>query len=207
MLTSLLKLFGCSGQSNKNVTISKDGSSDVQISKSIEDFQKRPIHGALTSEIIDTTSDKNLLQTVFDNLSEKLPKDYKKEFQTVTSWNKHRQAIYIIWALETEVNNGGFNQFYFNSSGQFADFVPEALKLVGATKFADLATRANAVYQKENAKITEHQDGTLEGFSKSYDANPLNRFDDEFYALYKKENLQQLQVEFIRKNTQFFIDK
>lgn len=207
MFASLLKLFGCSGQSNKSDTTSKGDSLDVQISKSIEDFKNRPIHRVLTAEIIDTTSDENLLQTVFDNLSEKLPKDYKKEFQAVTSWNKPRQAIYIIWALEGEVNNGGFNQFYFNSSGQFAELAPGALKLVGATKFADLATRANAVYQKENAKITEHQDGTLEGFSKSYDDNPLNKFDDEFYALYKTENLQQLQVDFVRKNKKFFIDK
>ena len=207
MFASLLKLFGCSGQSNKGVTTSKDDSLDVQISKSIEDFKNRPVHGVLTSEIIDTTSDENLLQTVFDNLSEKLPKDYKKEFQAVTSWNKPRQAIYIIWALEGEVNNGGFNQFYFNSSGQFAELAPEALKLVGATKFADLVTRANSVYEKENEKITKHQDGTLEGFSKSYDDNPLNKFDDEFYALSDQENLQQLQIDFVRKNKQFFIDK
>lgn len=207
MFASLLKLFGCSEQSNKGVTSSKSDSLDAQITKSVEDFKNRPIHHELTSEIIETTVDENLLQTIFDNLSEKLPKDYKKEFQAVTSWNKHRQAIYIIWTLEGEVNNGGFNQFYFNSSGQFAELAPEALKLVGAAQFADLATRANAVYQKQYAKITEHQDGTLEGFSKSYDDNPLNKFDNEFYALYNTENLQQLQVDFVRKNKQFFIDK
>jgi hypothetical protein len=44
------------------------------------------------------------------------------------------------------------------------------------------------------------------GFSKSYKDNPLNKFDDAFYALYDQENLQQLQVDFVRKNKQFFID-
>ena len=207
MFASLLKLFGCSGQSSQDETRSQGNSLDAQISKSTEDFKNRPIHRKLTSEIIDTTSDVNLLQTVFDNLTEKYARDDQKEFQTVTSWNKPRQAIYIIWALEAEVNNGGFNQFYFNSSGQYAGLVPEALRLVGATKFADLVTRANAVYEKEKEKIKKHQDETLEGFSKSYQDNPLNKFDDEFYALYDEENLQQLQIDFVRKNKQFFIDK
>lgn len=207
MFASLLKLFGCSERSDQTDKKSKNDSLDTQIDKSIEDFKNRPIHKILTIEIIDTTSDENLLQTVFDNLIERLPKDYRKEYATVTSWTKQQQAIYIIWSLEAEVNNGGFNQFYFNSSGQYADLVPDALKLVGANKFADLTIRANMVYKKENEKITKHQDGTLEGFSKSYEDNPLNKFDDEFYDLYKQENLQQLQVDFVRKNKHYFIGK
>ena len=79
--------------------------------------------------------------------------------------------------------------------------------MVGALKFADLTTRANDIFKKENKKITKHQDGTLEGFSKSYEDNPLNKFDDEFYDLEKSENLQKLQVDFIRKNKAQFVDK
>lgn len=123
------------------------------------------------------------------------------------SWNNSRQAIYMIWMLEAEVNNGGYNQFYFNPSGQFYNHLPEALELVGANKFADLTKRANDTFEKENPKITQYQDGTLEGFSKSYDDNPLNKFDDEFYDLYKTENLQQIQVDFIRRHKTDFIDK
>lgn len=203
---TILNLFGCSGQTKKDDDkLSRE--MEEQIANSIDSFKNRPVHKELTEQIIDTTSDENLLQVVFDNLSEKQPADYEKEFGTVMSWNKSRQAIYMIWALEAEVNNGGFNQFYFNSSGQFYRHLPDALKLVGAIKFADLTKRANDTFEKENPKITQHQDGTLEGFSKSYDDNPLNKFDDEFYDLYKTENLQQLQVDFIRKNKKEFIDK
>jgi hypothetical protein len=113
----------------------------------------------------------------------------------------------MIWLLEAEVNNGGYNQFYFNSSGQFYKQLPEALRLIGAYKFADLTIRANNTYEKENAKITKYQDGTIEGFSKSYDDNPLNKFDDEFYDLYKQEDLQKIQVDYIRKHKSAFVDK
>jgi len=206
MFGTLLRLFGCSPKTNQeNKNVLKD-TLDEQISKSIEDFQNRPIHKMLTEQIIDATSDEELLQVVFDNLSDKQPTDYTKEYKTVTSWNKARQAIYVIWLLEAEVNNGGYNQFYANSSGQFYKLLPDALTIVGANKFADLTEKANSTYEKQNDKITKHQDGTLKGFSKSYEDNPLNKFDDEFYALYKTENLQELQVEFIRKHKHEFID-
>lgn len=199
-------MFGCSGQTNKDEgKLSKE--TEEQLTKSLETFKNRPIYKELTEEIIDSTSDDNLLQVIFDNLSEQHTTDFEKEYETVMSWNKSRQAIYMIWALEAEVNNGGYNQFYFNSSGQFYKHLPEALKLVGANKFADLTKRANDTFEKENPKITQHQDGTLEGFSKSYDNNPLNKFDNEFYNLYKAENLHQIQVVFIRKHKADFIDK
>ena len=92
----------------------------------------------------------------------------------------------MIWALEAEVNNGGYNQFYFNSSGQFYKHLPKYLKLIGANKFANLTKSANETFEKENPKITQHQDGTLEGFSKSYEDNPLNKFDDEFFFMKQK---------------------
>ena len=93
------------------------------------------------------------------------------------------------------------------TSGQFYKHLPEALRLVGANKFADLTEKANKTFEKENEKITKHQDGTIEGFSKSYDDNPLNDFDTEFYDLYQTENLQQIQVDYIRKNKREFIGK
>ena len=206
LFTTLLNFFGCSGQTDKKGgKLSKV--TEEQVAKSIEDFKNRPIHKVLTEQIIDTTSVDNFLFSVFESLSAKLPTDYEKEYGTVMTWNKSRQAIYMIWLLEAEVNNGGYNQFYFNSSGQFYKQLPDALKLVGANKFSDLTIRANNIYEKENSKITKHQDGTIEGFSKSYDDNPLNKFDDEFYDLYNKEELQQIQVDYIRKHKTEFIDK
>lgn len=167
----------------------------------------RPIYKELTEDIIDTTPDDQLVQTVFDNLAEKLPQDYSKEYETVLTFTKAQQAIYVIWCLVAEVDNGGFNQFYFNYSGQFAKLVPDALRLIKANKFADLVTRANETYEREKAIITKDQDGTLGGFSKSYNNNPLSGFDDTFYDLEKIEDLQQLQINFIRNNKTDFTDE
>lgn len=81
-------------------------------------LKKRPIYKELTGQIIDTSADDKLLQIVIDNLCEKLPSNYDA-YRTVLTWNKSRQAIYMIGSLEAEVNNGDYNQFYFTQSDVF----------------------------------------------------------------------------------------
>ena len=206
MLSSILKLIGCINPSKNNGVISSKDSIDTSIEKSVEEFKNRPIYSRMTAEIIDSTSDDQLLQIVFDNLCEKISEGYTREFEEVSSFSKNRQFIYVIWVLEAEVNNGGFNQFYYNPSGKFAPILPEALRMVGAIKFSNLVERANAMYKRDYDKITKYQDGSLEGFSKSYIDNPLNELDTEFYDLNNEEDLNQIQVDYIRSHKKDFVD-
>ena len=206
IFSSILKLFR--RQKDSNVDFKKlEAESLANIEKLFEDFYNRPIHKILTEKIIKETSDSNLLQVVFDNLMQKVKLTYEIEYSTVLTWNRSRQAIYVIWLLESEVNNGGFNQFYYNSTGQFSKHLPDALSLVGATNFSILTSKANKLYENEHQMITKNIDGTWDGFSKSYNNNPLNNLDTKFYALYKTENLQQLQIDYIRKHIADFIDE
>ncbi|MFD2920928.1 DUF4375 domain-containing protein [Terrimonas rubra] len=200
-----LGLIACAGSDSHEKE--KSTELDKQITQSLNDFVNRPVYKELTEQIIDTIPDNKLIQVIFDNLSGKQPENHQNVYATVMSWNKSRQAIYMIWMLEAEVNNGGFNQFYFNFSGQFYKQLPAALKLVGAKQFAGLMQNANDLFEKENAKITQHQDGTLEGFSESYVDNPLNKLDERFYDLYKKESLSELQIAYIRSHKTDFTDK
>jgi hypothetical protein len=50
-----------------------------------------------------------------------------------------------IWSVESEVNNGGFSQYFLNSSGETAGFVVEALETIGAPNTADICRRAIAI--------------------------------------------------------------
>jgi hypothetical protein len=47
-----------------------------------------------------------------------------------------------IWAVESEVNNGGFSQYFLNSSTETAAFVAEALDTIGAPRTAAICRRA-----------------------------------------------------------------
>ena len=47
-----------------------------------------------------------------------------------------------IWAIESEVNNGGFSQFFLNSSSETVPFVADALDTIGALRTAAICRRA-----------------------------------------------------------------
>lgn len=49
-----------------------------------------------------------------------------------------------IWAVESEVNNGGFSQYFQNTSCETAGFVVEALELIDAPRTAEICRRAVA---------------------------------------------------------------
>jgi len=84
--------------------------------------------------------DKN---NILINLSESEQIKFGKEdFHTQSVPQK---VFSSIWAVESEVNNGGFSQYFQNStSAETAPFVVEALNTIGAPSTADICNRAIA---------------------------------------------------------------
>lgn len=56
--------------------------------------------------------------------------------------NKTERNILIMLTLEMEVNNGGFDQFFFNTGEKFNDELVDAAQTIGARKTAELCMRA-----------------------------------------------------------------
>jgi len=56
------------------------------------------------------------------------------------------RLLVTIWGLEADVNNGGFDQYYFNSSGDQARHAPVALRLIGAETMATLVEQSNGKF-------------------------------------------------------------
>src|SRR5580765_992814 len=65
----------------------------------------------------------------------------KQDFATQSTPQK---VFSSIWALESEVNNGGFSQYFLNDSAGTAAFIAEALDTIGAPRTADVCRRAIA---------------------------------------------------------------
>ncbi|MCX2740256.1 DMP19 family protein [Pontibacter anaerobius] len=55
-----------------------------------------------------------------------------------------QKVLLFVENVEREVNNGGFNQFFWNSSGDYAHESLAALEVIGAKKTADIIRRAIA---------------------------------------------------------------
>ena len=58
--------------------------------------------------------------------------------------NPSTEEIYVlaVEALEREVNNGGYSQFFSNSSNEFAGIVETALRAIGCPRTADITRDA-----------------------------------------------------------------
>jgi hypothetical protein len=205
MLSSLLSFFGCKGQSKEKEELKK------QIDQSLEDFMHRPIYSTLTTEILNKITDDKLEQTIIDNIFSKIDTidAYEEQYRIIKSLSMGRQAIFATWVLEAEVNNGGFNQYFYNfsSSGQYAEEARDGFRLINAIKHSDLTQRAMDIILKDAKRLSKFKDGTLKSFSESYENNPLNTLDTEFYTLNKTEDISKLRIKYIRDHISEFVDK
>jgi hypothetical protein len=158
----------------------------------------------ITAQILQAIPDNELDYAIVDHVSGKIGGDYNHSHQIVTSMSKGFQMVYSTWWVDAEVNNGGFNQYFWNSAGEFRNEALEGFKLLGAVEHETLMAEAIEVYKVEESKIKQQKaKGTMEGFSESYKDNPLNKLDDRFYKL--AEDAGKMRVKFIREHPDLFI--
>ena len=81
----------------------------------------------------------------------------------------------VIEDLEAEVNNGGFNQYFFNAAGNDAAAAMEALDTIGAAAAAALLTDACAKFPGGMP--------TLDRFRRQEDLERADPDDEAFQAL------------------------
>lgn len=177
-----------------------------EIAQAIDEFKNRTIYDHLTVEVLASIPDSEVEQAIVDYVDTKLDDEHAVERQIVAALGPGIRALYITWWVEAEVNNGGFNQYYWNSAGRFADDAPAAFEYFSAQQHADLMREANAVRVVEAAAIQKYKDkGTIEAFSASYDESKLGPLDKRFYAL--TENLSALRIAKIRSSPREFIGR
>jgi hypothetical protein len=99
--------------------------------------------------------------------------------------------------LEREVNNGGFDQFFYNSSGEFAHEILDAYQKIGAEKTADIINRAIKLFPTLPVPKNweARQDIMLAKESNSFLWNEL---DTEFYKY--EDNISELIIKYVEKN-------
>jgi len=166
---------------------------------------KPKIHKELTPEILKSIPDDQVEQAVIDYVDEKIGDDSDHEVAIVAKLPIGAQALYITWWVEAEVNNGGFNQYYWNNAGKFSDQAAEAFEFFSAHEHAALMREANSVRALEADKMKKFKDrGTMEAFAESYKESQLGPLDTRFFET--KEDLGALRISKIRSNPEFFVE-
>lgn len=109
------------------------------------------------------------------------------------------RVVLSVEALEREVNNGGFNQFFVNSSVQFAPYVVESFNLIGCPQTAQLCQQAIDLLGVEDLFDSD----ALEDAACEADDNLMERFNalDEVYYAGAEEPIAIKLFEYIKRNS------
>jgi hypothetical protein len=120
---------------------------------------------------------------------------WKQAFETLSPPEKVFRAI---WELETEVNNGGFDQYFFGPGGDSAKHAISALEEVGAPRMAGIVQRALRVFGPDGpAPDRAERQRQLDALDVDQ-VDALDDLDAEFY-LYP-ENLTELLFDFVGRH-------
>jgi hypothetical protein len=104
--------------------------------------------------------------------------------------------VLAVEALEREVNNGGYEQFFVNSSREFAPMVVGALQRIGCKKTANITQKAI-----EALGISDLRSDAIDAVICTRDekrAAKLNRCDDSYYK--SAEPIAERLFAFIKAN-------
>jgi hypothetical protein len=122
--------------------------------------------------------------------------------QDFDAQSKPQKVFSTIWALESEVNNGGFSQYFLNSSSETAGFAAEALETIGAPKTAAICREAIHVAFPSGLPDSPEEISTAAGDFSDGIEDKLSDLDTEFYRY--PHNLTDLLFGFVSSHPDEF---
>jgi hypothetical protein len=112
------------------------------------------------------------------------------------------KVFVCVWGLEAEVNNGGFDQYYFNSAGDHSLDAVTSLEAIGANHTANLVRQANALFGEAGPSRDRFaRQKQLEGLGQAK-TKKMNEIEEEFFKY--KDKLGQLLEAYVFKNAEAF---
>lgn len=111
--------------------------------------------------------------------------------------SEEERVVLAIEAMEREVNNGGFDQFFVNASGDYAAVIAGYLERIDCPKTAAIAARAVAALGLEPPFTRDDVDEVLREESARRDKE-LSACDEAYYA--GSEDIAGKLLAFIQRN-------
>jgi hypothetical protein len=113
-----------------------------------------------------------------------------------------QKVFSAVWMLEAEVNNGGFSQYFFNSSRETVHFVVTALEAIQAQLTADICRRAiTTAFPTGLPSDLDAMRISASEFPSEVEEQ-LNKLDQEFYRY--PNNLTDLLFAYVEQHPEEF---
>lgn len=121
---------------------------------------------------------------------------------SISALSGPERVVYVTQMLELEVNNGGFSQYFFNSSGNEANELVDAYIQLGAPKTAAICQRAIDAYGHPIPTDWEERRDMLEQYETDDVCTILDECDTAFFAY--EENLLELTYDYVMEHRSDF---
>jgi hypothetical protein len=95
---------------------------------------------------------------------------------------EQQKVFSAIWGLESQVNNGGFTQYFVSHDGEAAEFAPRALRTIGAKACADLVERALRTVSASPLPTSQSARESVVDSVSTDVRDRLEELDQEFFA-------------------------
>lgn len=149
--------------------------------------------------VMDTKDKNNFIIDLFDRLAEKCQYGDK-----IDRLNENERVIYLCFTFEGEINNGGFDQFFYNSAGDYTEETIDSLLKIGATKTAEFLKTATTVFPNNLVpQNREERQALLEEINNDETEKLLNELDNSFYAY--EDDLLELEYDYVMQHNDDFI--
>ena len=101
------------------------------------------------------------------------------------------RSLHALGWMRTEINNGGFDQLFFNSAGDVLPMAESAARDNGWADLADLLQRAMAAVGTPYPTDRADRQAVLFRLNDA-EVRPLDRLDEEFFDVEAKSDLDDL---------------
>jgi len=146
--------------------------------------------------------DYELENAVMSWMWNKFNEDWSNQYEVINALPKPCQNVFSCRTVIDEVNNGGLNQLFFNSSGQFAVMSIEGFSALGSLELSRIMEEAVTLYMQNKEILGGFYNGTIESFFASYEEEIFDKLDESFYLACDSIDY----VKYIRLNAACFGD-
>ncbi len=144
-------------------------------------------YAVMTEELLAATPDEELVRAVVANLMAKQDKKRPDPMVQLPLLSRGRAAVYSVWLLCHELETQDFGEFFRSPSNRFAGPAADGLERIGATNSATALRAAMQAAEDETSPL--------------WDAVTT-----VFHEATASENPLSLCVQYIRENTDEFVD-
>jgi hypothetical protein len=146
---------------------------------------------------------RNLPNAVVEGLASHMGEDYAQEAAVLQDATPGQRAIYALDWTTLEVNNGGWHQFFWNSSGGLTDEAIAGAELIGADDNAAILRDAAAIFAGGQVpQDRAERQRVLDALPESEADRVFGALEERWYA--RDRELERLMVAYVEAHPDEF---